>query len=108
MKTDVYLHCARRAHEKAQIAAMGVVSRSSRFAFRCARWGKTSVNPRCQYSLQRIAYGNWSASVVGVASLSVLGGKNVGAESVRGAVGVRCPDLRGKMRPLLGGISSTV
>ena len=30
------------------------------------------------------------------------------AESVRGAVGVRCPDLGGKMRPLLGGISSTV
>ena len=40
---------------------------------------------------------------MGVASLSVLG-----AESVRGAVGVRCPDLGGKMRPLLGGISSTV
>ena len=31
---------------------------------------------------------------MGVASLSVLGGKNVWAESVRGAVGVRCPDLR--------------
>ena len=34
--------------------------------------------------------------------------KKVWAESVRGAVGVRCPDLGGKRRPLLGGISSTV
>ena len=40
---------------------------------------------------------------MGVASLSVLGGKNVWAESVRGAIGVRCPDHGGKMRPLLGG-----
>ena len=40
---------------------------------------------------------------MGVASLSALGGKNVWAESIRGAVGIRCPDLGGKMRPLLGG-----
>ena len=43
-----------------------------------------------------------------MASLCALGGENVWAESVRGAVGVRCPDLGGKRRPLLGGISSTV
>ena len=40
---------------------------------------------------------------MGVASLSSLGGKNVWAESVRGAVGVRCPDLGGKMCPLHNG-----
>ena len=40
---------------------------------------------------------------MGVASLSVLGGKNVWDESVRGAVAVRCPDLGSKMHPLLGG-----
>ena len=43
---------------------------------------------------------------MGVASLSALGGKNVCAESVQSVVGVRCPDLGGKMRPLLGCISS--
>ena len=36
-----------------------------------------------------------------MASLSALGGKNGWAESVRGAVGVRCPDLGGKRGPLL-------
>ena len=40
---------------------------------------------------------------MGVASLSALGGKNLWAESVWGAVGVRCSDLGDKMRPLLGG-----
>ena len=31
------------------------------------------------------------------------GAKNVWAESVLGTVGVHCPNLGGKMRPLLGG-----
>ena len=101
------LHCASEKKRRLRRWVWLPSLRACVRTFRCARWGMTSVNPRCQCSLQHIiACGslfNWSASAVGVASLSALGGKNLWAESVWGTVGVRCPDLGDKMRPLLGG-----
>ena len=56
--------------KKAQIAAMGVVSRSSRLRYDLSLRNKPALPT---YSVSSTGV----ASVVGVASLSVLGGKNV-------------------------------